>query len=176
MALRAVLGETRLNVVGIRRIVIVLQVATDTLGGSPGESSAGVALHAIQMRMSTHQRETSQGVIESFAPIVHAMARLALGRERSRLVVDCPGSVVIVEVAEYALGAEPPVQSYGCTLVAFFALGGRMRSQKREPVFMSIHAFCNLAPSPDRVAQLAIISHLPAMDVCMAIGAASSGF
>src|ERR1700757_3684423 len=84
----ALLRESPLHVVGIRSPLIILQMAGDARGTSQIEVIAPVALGALQVRVSTCQREAHRVVIEACRlPSRGAMALLAgLGQPESHMV------------------------------------------------------------------------------------------
>ena len=80
MALLASLREIRLHVIGIRRALEILQVATHASRVRAGQVVivVHVALHALHAGMEAGQRESSGRVIESRAgPVGGAVALLA---------------------------------------------------------------------------------------------------
>ena len=79
MALFAGLREAGADVVGIRGLLEICQMAAHALGRRAREVAADVALHALHARMRPGQGEPGPGMIELRSlPIVHRVALRAV--------------------------------------------------------------------------------------------------
>ena len=89
MTKRAVLGQSGLHVIGIRRPGVVLQMATHAVGAGPLELPSDMAGRALQA--SVHSRQSEAGefrMVEGRAePTVHGVTLLASGRKLRHLVI-----------------------------------------------------------------------------------------
>lgn len=103
MAKVALLGHASRNVVRIGRPLVILQVARDARCARQVEVPVGVALIALQLRVSTRQRESHRIMIEvRRLPGRGGMALLAGLRDAQRDVVGIARSLVVRQVAAYA--------------------------------------------------------------------------
>jgi len=110
-------------------------------------------------------------MIKTWIPSIHAMTGLALCCESRGFVIDGFCTVEIIDVTECAISIESPEHADCGALVAVLALHGRMRSDKRKPVFMSVDILDNLAPSANAMALLTIAAELTAMNIRVTTGA-----
>ena len=123
MATLATGGELAGLVIGIRRAIVVGQVAGQALRRGPGEDSVGVTLDALDGGVRPSQCETGElRVVEAGArPDVYVVAALAGDRQLRRHVVQRCGSLIVLKVAGDALRAEPGVDSGGRSMMAIVA-------------------------------------------------------
>src|SRR5437588_12951537 len=105
MARLASLREIRLHVIGIRRALEILQVATHASRVRAGQVviAVHVALRALHAGMEAGQREASSRVIEGRAgPVGGAVALLASMREAGSDVIRIRSSLEMLQVATNA--------------------------------------------------------------------------
>ena len=105
VALLAGLRKIGLHVVGIRRVLVVLQVARHTGCRRQVVIPIDVAIGALawRVRMSVRQRESSRGVIEaSGLPGDRAVALFAGLRKIGAHVIRVGGGLIILQVARSA--------------------------------------------------------------------------
>ena len=114
VALRAVRGEVRRDMTGIRRGLICLQVATDTLGGEPRVLPCRMARFAVHRSMQSGQRKARLLMALCHLPLVAPLLRrVTLGAGISKL------TAVDIEVTPLAVGrslAEVEIGMTGGTL------------------------------------------------------------
>ena len=126
MATLATGGELAGLVIGIRRAIVVGQVAGQALRRGPGEDSVGVTLDALDGGVRPGQREAGElRVVEAGAgPDVNVVAALAGDRQLRRRVVQRRGTLIVLKVAGDAFRAESGINSGGRTMVAIVAHHG----------------------------------------------------
>ena len=101
------LRESRLHVIGIRRSLEILQMATDA--GSVRRRQVVVSVHvtltALHRRVSTGQREAGGRMVKrGVVPCRRRMALLAGGREAGLHVIRIGRAVEVLHVARCAIG------------------------------------------------------------------------
>lgn len=127
----ALLGESNLHVVGVVRILEILQMAADAGSVRQLVIVVHVALAALKRRVHAGKRETGGGVIECRAqPVGGRMAAGAILREPLRRVRRVVGPVVIRLVTVPACSA---CQAVVVVHVALRALEAGVRPRQREP-------------------------------------------
>ena len=161
--------ETGRDVVWILGRLEILGMAAETVRGSPLEPIIRMARGAIEMCVSSGQRESGKSAVIEFSrqPAVHAVARLAVGRHLSRLVIErgAGGGLEIGQVAGHTGCAEPDETSHGRAPVAGLAVDRRMSPKQREPVDMLLDRLQGYAPAANRMAGRAVSAKLPSMDI-----------
>jgi len=134
VALQAVGGEPCLNVIGIRRTVVVRLMASDARGVGAGQIviPVHVALLALQRRVRAREREAGGRVVKrGVAPRSRRVALLAGGREAGLHVIGIRRAVEVGLMAGDAsrVGAGQIVIAVH---VALLALHRRVRAGQRE--------------------------------------------
>lgn len=100
MAEPAILRKAELQVVGIRRLLKILQMATVAIGRRIGELAVDVALRTAHGGMRAGQRKRSAVVIELCSlPVRSAVASVAGGRKTALRMVRIVGVPIIRHVA-----------------------------------------------------------------------------
>lgn len=139
-----------------------------------------VALLAEQVGVAERQREVDRrrGVISAETRLEPAIegwvAALAIAwRKIGRVgrVRRIRRALPILQVARLTFRRESVENSGRCLFVAVFALHRRMRSEQREAVLVILHLLDSNVPALNRVTLRAIRSHLPPMNILVAIGA-----
>ena len=174
MAERAVLGETRGDMVRIVRRGEIIGMAAEAVRGRPHKLTPNMAGAASQLCVHTRKRELRQIVViePGRNPAVKAeVTRQAVAGEARRDVVWIFGTPEVVPMTCGAVRAQSFELPDRRAFVTGFAVDGCMRSQKRETVGVILHGLHRHAPAANRVAPLAIASHLPPVNVRMAVGA-----
>ena len=105
---RAIPRETGLDVVGVRRSVVVLHVAAVAICRGSLEAPSNVTRGAFKRRVHPRQSKTREfQVIELCSePCIRRMARFASGRESRSLVVRFGGLLIVGGVAGKAGSGE----------------------------------------------------------------------
>jgi hypothetical protein len=172
VALRTVRRKIRRGVIRIRGSLEIFQVTTDTGRAGQVEVVVNVTINALarRNRVTVHQRKSHRRVIKlHIEPAVRVMAQIARRREPSARMVRRGSCLKIFLVARIALRRQADELPAGGSLVATVAVQGRMRSKERESVVVLLHLLNRDLPSPHGVALLAVCSHLPLMNVGVAI-------
>lgn len=96
--------EALRNVIGVRGLLKIRQVATYAVGGSALEPSSCMARVAVERRMGSHQREACDPEMVELGsePVIHAVALLA-GSRKAATHVTRLGSLVVFRVTGIAL-------------------------------------------------------------------------
>lgn len=154
VAVLAGLRNSGTDVIRIRRLLEVRQVAGHAGRTQAGEHPAGVALRALRARMRTGQRELGHGVVIELhtQPVHRAVAHRTFLREARRLVGRILCSVEILQMATGAGGAsagEVVIQVTGG------AIDARMRTRQRKAGELGMIEL-RAQPAIHRVALLAI--------------------
>lgn len=151
----------------------IRQVAAHARGGSSLVLATCVASHAIQRCVHSRKRESRElRVIKAHTlPVVDGVAVLALGRKYRRNVVGRRRLLKRSLMAGVALNRQALELSHRFALVTVCAVQPGMTSDQREPVLVLFRALSDQAPALDGVTLFTVRSHLPAMNVSMAIGA-----
>lgn len=163
---------------GIVRALEILQMARYAGAGAEVVVIVGVALFAGERRMRSGQRKTELAVIEPcrsrVQPRIEAVALLAVGAENAPELhvagIVRPGIVLLV--AGITLRGKSLELAHGRTLVTSLAVQRRVRSQQREAIIVVLDCLDGDVPSPYRVALLAVVAELPAMDISVTFAAA----
>lgn len=166
------LREGQCNVIGIRTLLIVGQVAAHAVGGCAFKSPSGMASIAVERGMGAYQGKSSElKVIElGSEPIVHAMALFAAGWKTSADVAGL-GGLKGLRVARIALRGESLELTHSRALVARGTIQGRMRTHQGEAVLVLVNLLHRDLPSLYRVALFAGGAKLTLVDIGMAVGA-----
>jgi hypothetical protein len=107
-------------------------------------------------------------------PGIHAMALLAGGRKLGGHVVRIRGLLKSLRVAGVALGGQTLELADCGAFMAGITLQGGVRTDQGEPVLVVLYGLDGNIPALDRVALLAIRTHLALVDVGVAIGASGA--
>jgi hypothetical protein len=172
MALLAGLGESRLHVVGILRPLEIFQVAADTGRAGQVEVVVYVTINALarRNRVAVRQRKSHRRVIKlHIEPAVRVVAQVARRREPSARMVRRGSRLKVFLMARVALRRQTDELPAGGSLVTTIAIQSRVRSEERESVVVLLHLLDRYLPSAHGVALLAVCSHLPLMNVGVAI-------
>jgi len=174
MATLATGGELAGLVIGIRRVIVVGQVARDALRRRPGEDSVRVTLGALDHSVRPGQWEAGElRVVEAGAgPDVNVVTALAGDRQLRRHVVQWRGTLIVLEVAGDALRAESGIDSGRRSMVAIVAHHGGVGADERKPVAVLLNRRNGYLPTADRVATLALGSELPPVQIGVTFRAA----
>ena len=125
--------------------------------------------------MRAHQGETSELKMIKLCPhpIVHGMALFAGGGHIQSNVVDAkrPRVYEILLMARVAHRREPLELTHGGALVTGVAIHGGMRAYQRKAIQMLVDLLNRDVPAFYRMALFAIGSHLPLVNVGVAVGA-----
>lgn len=155
VALGAVLGEVRGNVIGVggplkilemagnagrtREVVIIINVAVRTL---PGRNRVGAA-----------QRKPHRRVIEiGIEPVVGAVTLRTVGRKLAHHVIGVDSFLVIRRVAGITVGRHSLEFAVGSAFVAAIAVDRGMRTGQRHAIVVRLNLLDRHLPSPDRMA------------------------
>lgn len=126
----ALLGESNLHVVGVVRILEILQMAADAGSVRQLVIVVHVALAALQRCVESRERKSSSRVIErGCSPCGGVVADRAIRRESRLYVIGIGRALVVLHVAGCACAA---VQAVVRVHVALRALQSRMRSGKSK--------------------------------------------
>jgi len=172
VALRAVGGKTSRQMIGVGGALQIRLVAVDACGWCSRKSSAYVARGAGQGGMRSRQRKMRNRRMVEFCaqPGVHGMTDQAIQRKAPLLVRRVLRCQKLIAVAVHAFGAHPHEDAVGRAPVAAFAGNRGVRSQQWKTVGMLAggHDLRGRCPTPYRVALLAVIAHLSAVQVRVA--------
>lgn len=158
----------------IIRVLKILQMAAHASRLGQVVVVVDMAIHAGPGRHGVHasERKSCRRVIElGVEPVVGRMAGLAGGGEFAGCVVGIPGAGVILLMATEARRRHRSEITERAVLVAVVAGGGRVRTRERESVHVLIDLLYRNLPAANRVAGLAVLTHLVLVDVGMAVGA-----
>jgi hypothetical protein len=157
-------------VIGIRRAVELRRVAAKTVGGDALKTSIHVTRCALDRHMRSGQAKARQGVVvEACAlPLVQRMARLAVGTNVRRAVIERRCGLVVQRMTGHAGRAQPAECPAGGASVTGLAVRCGMRSHQRKPVGMPLHALDLHVPSSYGVAILTGDAELPPVYVGVA--------
>jgi len=107
-------------------------------------------------------------------PVVKIVATLAFARRKSRpraRVRRIRRLLPFFQVTRFASRRQSVEDSRRGSLVALLAGHGRVRAKQREAILVILHLLYGNVPALDRVALLAIRTHLPAVNIRVAVGA-----
>jgi hypothetical protein len=137
-----------------------------------------VACRTVQRGVHTCESETCVlEVIKLGAqPGVDRVALLAFGREAAGNMVWRSRLLKRVLMAGVALNRQPLELSDGFSLVTVGAIQTCVSPNEREPVVVFLHSLQDDAPAFHRMAFFAIRSHLPAVQIGVAIRAVHTRF
>jgi len=134
-----------------------------------------VARSAGHIRVPVRQQKARGAVIEFRSePVVKIVATLAVARRKSRpraRVRRIRRLLPFFQVTRFASRRQSVEDSRRGSLVALLAGHGRVRAKQREAILVILHLLYGNVPALDRVAQLAIRTHLPAVNIRVAVGA-----
>ena len=134
-----------------------------------------VARSAGHIGVPVRQQKARGAVIEFRSePVVKIVAALAFARRKSRpraRVRRIRRLLPFFQVARFASRRQSVEDSRRGSLVALLAGHGRVRAKQREAILVILHLLYGNVPALDRVAQLAIRTHLPAVNIRVAVGA-----
>lgn len=140
MAERAILGETRRNVVWVPRVVKRRQMAGDARRGRGGIVSAGMATDAVHGGVGSGQREAGDAVVELCPlPSVGTMAGGAVSRKVALLMIRVFGRIEGASVAAIAILRRPRKPT---RRVAGNTVDPNVRSGQRERRQSVVIEFC----------------------------------
>lgn len=176
VALLAGLRETECDVVGVARLLEIRQVAAHAGGRRSRVLSTRMTGDTVQGRVHPGQSEVREfQVIKLRAqPGVNRVALLALDRKPGSNMIGCGRLLVSTLVAGVALGRKSLELPDRLAFMAVRAIQARVSSNQRKPVIVFLHPLKDDAPALHGMALLAVGTHLPAMDVGVAIGAVCS--
>jgi len=167
------LRKAKRDVIRIRRLLEIRKVASDARSRRPFVLPSHVASRTIQPGVHACQRETCvlQVIKLRSQPGVDRVALLAFRREAAGNMVRRGRLLKRVLMAGVALNRQPLELSDRFSLVTVGAIQTSMSSDERKPVVVFLHSLQDDAPAFYRMAFFAIRSHLPAVQIGMAIGA-----
>ena len=141
VAARAVLRESGVHVIRIRRRTKFVRMTTEAIGRSAGVAPAGVTRGAVELRVRAGEcKSCVAGVVKPRAhPRVHGVAGLAGSGERCRFVIRIGGALESVAMAGEALRGESDELSDRSALVTLIAIGHRVRANQRETILVLFH-------------------------------------
>lgn len=177
MARAAIVREVCRDVTGIGCSIEIRRVAAVAVNRKSLEFPADVARNTVEFCVHAGQCEAcDRRVIEGSAqPVVGAVTGLTSCGEVQGLVIDHAGGIQIIgHVAGGAVGAQAGELADGCACMTGNAVECGMSAEERETILMVLNVLDRDTPALDRVTFLAASSKLPAMKVCMAIGALRS--
>lgn len=177
VALLACLRNSQRDVIRIGCPLEVGQVASDAGCRSSLVLAADVAGGAIQGRVHAGEgkiRWRPSMVEFRSQPGVDRVALFALGGKTSGHVIRRGRLLKSILMARITLDRQTLELSDGLALVAVCAIQARMATDQREAVVVLLHSLRDEVPSLHCVAVLTICTHLPPVDVCMAVGAMRS--
>ena len=177
MAILASLRKPKPDVVGVGCFLKVRHVTTDAIRRRALVPASQVAGRAVQTGVGSRQSEAGhfQMVERGAKPGCNRVALLATGREPRRRVVG-PGRLLVgCCVARVALEREPLKLADGGSLVATVALQRGMPANQWETVLVIPHRLNRNLPPLHVVAALAICTHLPVVNVGVAVTTLSAG-
>jgi len=165
------------DVIGVGCLPKIRHVTTDAIRRRSLIPAAQVACGAVEIGVGPGQGKARDfHVIEGSAkPGRDRVALLTTGRERRRHMVGPGGLLVCRRVARVALEREPLKLADGRSLVAAVALQRGMPANQWEAVLMISHRLNRNLPPLHGVAALAICTHLPVMNVGVAVTAPGAG-
>jgi len=156
-------GQVALRVAAIVRPNLQIVVVVDMARG------------ARHVRMPVRQQKTRRAVIEFRSqPAVEIVAALAVARRKSRSrarVRRIRRLLPFFQVARFASRRQSVEDSRRSSLVALLAGHGRVRAKQREAILVILHLLHGNVPALDGVALLTIRTHLPAVNIRVAVGA-----
>ena len=174
----AIVREARGNVIRVRRLGEVGEVATDTIRRDSLEATAGVTGTAGQRLVRSGQDELGEtGVVEARdLPAIRVVTGPAGGREAGGDVIEDAVLLKVTGVAADALRTQTDVSSYRRAAVAGIAGNVRVGADQREAIPMILDLACVHPPTLDGVATLALGAELALMKIGVAIRTAGAGF
>jgi len=173
VAILAVLRNARLNVIGVARALVILDVTRYAGRLRACEFSSHVAVGALQSRVGPGQRKAGNlRVIELGAdPRIHPMTLLAGHRERGGDVVRAGRPLKIVHMAGIALRLQSLELSCRGAPMTGGAVQRRVRAQQGKSVEVILNGLNGHFPAGHGVALLAIRPHLAPMNIRVAVRA-----
>ena len=173
VALRAILRESGLDVIGLLGCGEILRVAGKAIGCRAHELAADMATGALKSRMRADKGEARElRMVELRAlPAIEAMTGLALHGQLCRLVIERTGIEVVLLMAGDAFRTQAAEDGRASPFVTALAGHGGVGSHQREPIQVGLNRLHSRLPSLDRVAVLASGAQLAAMEIRVTIGA-----
>ena len=107
-------------------------------------------------------------------PVGDVVARFAAPWETCRAVIDGLGRLILLLMAIEALGTQASIYARSRSPMTGIARDGGVSPKQGKPIQVVLGRLRGHAPSADRVAVLALGSHLPAMKVRMTVRAFGS--
>lgn len=175
VALCAVRGEVRRDVIRIRRALEILQVARNAGSAHQVVIIVDVAVGTLPRRhgVPARQRKSDQRVVElRIQPVIHPVTSVAGSREAGGDVIRVRRCLEIRSVAGITGCGHGMELAVGRSFVARIAVHCRMCSSQREAVVVLLDLLHRDLPAPHRVALLAVGPQLAPVDVSVAILAA----
>jgi hypothetical protein len=170
--------EACLRVRRITGLVEVCQMTAHAGGWRSHKLSVYVAGGAIEIRVSSSQSKSGELKMVKLCahPVVHRVALFATGGQIQLHVIEAggPGIDEISLMARVARGREALELPHSRIFVAGVAIQCCMRTDQREAVDVLINLLNRDIPTFHRMALFAICSHLPLVNVGMAIRALGS--
>lgn len=166
-------GKTRLDVIGIISSGEILGMAAHATSRSSLEIAAGVAGRALQVGVHAGQGKAGEAQVIKLGsePRVHAVARLAGGRETGGGMVGIGGLLELGRMATDAIRGESLELAHRRILVAAVALQQGMRSHQRKAVEVLLHGLHADPPAFYGVAIFATSAELAPVDIRVAVRA-----
>jgi hypothetical protein len=126
----AILGESAVDVVGIRRSLVIGQMAGNTFLGQAGIGPTGMTTVAIQLMPTLQGKESMFEALSRAVPLPadHVVATVAIGTETGCPMVWCCRCFVFIPVAAVAVRPHHVVPLPGTRYVASIAIGFRMHA------------------------------------------------
>ena len=155
------------QVVGVSRVIVIGQVASNTLRSQARRETVGVTLRALQGGVRSGKREGGELVVVEFraGPHVYAVAGLAGDREIRGHVVQRFGSLIVLQMAGDALRAQAGINPRRSSMMAVVASCYRMGANQWKPVAVLLNRRNGHVPAANGVAALTIRPELPAVQI-----------
>lgn len=169
----ALLRKARLHVIRLFGRREVRQMATDAFRRRPRKSPIHVALRTSYRRMTPRQRKLRHHVMVELGTLkrVEPMTVLTPRRQSRRPMIQRPRIQVILLMARDTLRAQSPEHPRRRAPMARIAGHCRVSPKQRKPVRVRLHLFHRRPPPEHRVAALAILAKLTAMQIRVTVGA-----
>jgi len=156
MALRAVLRKSLGSMIGVRCVVVLLEVTIHTVCRRARKTPALMAVHAVERCVRARKGKSGKAaVVESGEPTVHAVAYFAIQRKTTPLMIDRRLDIIVV-MAEIAVGPQSPEQADSRACMAVLAFQGRVRPHEWKPVRVPIYCSLDFEPAANRMTLFAV--------------------